>query len=76
MFCKQCGQKNDQEDKFCRNCGASLQETKDEKSNIFKAKKSKPVLLIGYNDDCTSTRRVSLNETSGYTLDISLVNSS
>ena len=46
MFCKQCGQKNDQEDKFCRNCGASLQETKDEKSNIFKAKKSKPVLLI------------------------------
>lgn len=46
MFCKQCGQKNDQEDKFCRNCGAPLQETKEEKSNIFKAKKSKPVLLI------------------------------
>ena len=35
MFCKQCGQKNDQEDKFCRNCGASLQETKNEKSNIL-----------------------------------------
>ena len=46
MFCKQCGQKNDQEDKFCRNCGASLQEIKNEKSDIFKVKKSKPILLI------------------------------
>lgn len=51
MFCKECGTKNDIEDKFCKNCGKQLHEINNpeninKKPSIFQQKKNPPILLI------------------------------